>query len=72
MEDPIGKKAILVVEDNATLATLVTELLNSEPDYQAVSVGNGAEALDIVHQVNFNLILLDYQLPGLTGLEIYN
>jgi DNA-binding response OmpR family regulator len=66
------KKAIIVVEDNEPIAELVKDTLNSEPDYQAVTVTDGAQALDVIRSVKASLILLDLNLPGLDGLQIYD
>ena len=37
--------------------------------YNVVTVNNGADALDIVASQPFDLIILDENMPGLTGLE---
>ncbi|MDE7024859.1 MAG: response regulator, partial [Paramuribaculum sp.] len=37
--------------------------------YDVVTVNNGADALDLVSQRHFNLIILDENMPGITGLE---
>lgn len=65
-------KAIVIVEDDATIAELMKETLSEVPGYTAVTVGNGAEALDVIAQVKTDLIILDYSLPGLTGIEVYD
>ena len=66
------KKAIIVVEDNEPIAELVKDTLNAEPDYQAVTVNDGAQALEVIRSVKASLILLDLHLPGLDGLQIYD
>jgi CheY-like chemotaxis protein len=68
----IEKKAIVVVEDNEPIADLIKETLNAEPDYQAVVVNNGADAIEVIRSVHASLILLDVGLPGLSGIEIYD
>jgi CheY-like chemotaxis protein len=68
----LEKKAIVVVEDNEPIADLIKETLNAEPDYQAVVVNNGAEAIEVIRSVHASLILLDVGLPGLSGIEIYD
>jgi DNA-binding response OmpR family regulator len=66
------KKAIVVVEDNEAIAELIKDLLNAEPEYQAVAVHDGALALDVIRSVKASLILLDVGLPGLDGLQVYD
>src|SRR6476661_925335 len=68
----VEKKAIVVVEDNEPIADLIKETLNTEPDYQAVVVNNGAQAIEVIKSVRASLILLDVGLPGLSGIEIYD
>ena len=68
----LEKKAIVVVEDNEPIADLIKETLNAEPDYQAVVVNNGADAIEVIRSVRASLILLDVGLPGLSGIEVYD
>src|SRR5436309_115367 len=72
MDGPPEKKAIVVVEDNEAIAELIKDLLNAEPDYQAVAVHDGALALDVIRSVKASLILLDLGLPGLDGMQVYD
>ncbi len=66
------KKAIIIVEDNEPIAELVKDTLNAEPDYQAVVVHDGAQALEVIRSVKASLVMLDLHLPGLDGLQIYD
>jgi CheY-like chemotaxis protein len=72
MDGQPEKKAIVVVEDNEAIAELIKDLLNAEPDYQAVAVNDGALALDVIRSVKASLILLDIGLPGLDGVQVYD
>src|SRR6476620_11837473 len=66
------KKAIVVVEDNEAIADLIKETLNAEPDYQAVVVHDGSQALEVIKSVQASLIFLDVGLPGIDGLQLYD
>jgi len=60
---------ILVVEDELEIANVV----KSELDYEGyeVSIANdGLAGLTTARQSKFDLILLDWMMPGLTGIEI--
>ena len=37
--------------------------------YEVVGANNGHDAIDLVEQEHFDLIFLDENMPGLTGLE---
>jgi len=72
MEDTPEKKVIVIVEDNEPIAELIRDLLNAEPDYQAVAVSDAALAVDTIRLVKANLILMDVALPGMDGLQLYD
>jgi DNA-binding response OmpR family regulator len=67
-----GKKAILVIEDNAAIAEIIKDTLNAEPDYQAVAVHDGLLAVEVVQSLRASLVLLDLSLPGMDGLQVYD
>lgn len=62
-------KSILVVEDNPVILELVRTLLTSF-GYGYKGAEDGFEALEAVQESDFDLILLDIQLPGMDGLEV--
>src|SRR3954452_3224037 len=72
MVDIPEKKAIIIVEDNESIAEIIKDTLNAEPDYQAVTVSDGAQVLEVIKSLRASLVLLDLSLPGLDGLQIYD
>lgn len=72
MHQGTKRKTVLVVEDDEILATTIKEILEDELDIQGVAVGNAMHALEIVSSMTISLILLDYILPGINGLEFFN
>lgn len=67
--DPPDRVAILLVDDQpANLLSL--EAILSRPDYELVSARDGEEALRLVLQRDFALILLDIAMPGMDGFEV--
>ncbi len=62
-------KKILVVDDDAMTNKLIEHIMKDEAMYQVVSVGGGREALEIMEQQKFDLILLDVYMPDMDGLE---
>jgi CheY-like chemotaxis protein len=65
------KKALIIVEDNAAVAEVIKDTLNGEPGYRAVVVHDGAQALEVIHSIQVDAVLLDVALPGLSGPQIY-
>ena len=62
-------KTILVVEDNELNLRLFCDLLNAH-GYHAYPVGDGRDALAKAREVNPDLIIMDIQLPHVSGLEL--
>jgi len=60
---------ILVVEDELRLADHLKELLE-EHDYHVEVANDGSEAWNTLNHNAFDAIILDWLLPGLTGIEI--
>ncbi len=66
---PNPPKRILVVEDEADVRELMLMHLKRE-GIEAEGVDNGEEALRRFRERSFDLAVLDWMLPGLSGLEI--
>ena len=62
---------ILIVEDDIHINEMLCELL-SKNGYVPASAYSGTEALLILPQGGFVLVLLDLMLPGKTGEEVLN
>ncbi|TDI86543.1 MAG: sigma-54-dependent Fis family transcriptional regulator [Caldithrix sp.] len=60
---------ILIADDEPSITAGLSALLEIE-DYRVATVNNGAEALKLLRKGNFDLILADLMMPGLTGLDI--
>lgn len=63
-----GEK-ILIVDDEEGLRRLLVRVLGKE-GFQAVAVGSGSEAMAQVAAEDFDLVITDIQMPGMTGLEL--
>jgi len=61
---------ILVVDDEPDLLDVVTRMLQSV-GYQVDTVNNGEAALGQMAANDYNLILCDVRMPGLSGLELF-
>ena len=62
-------KTVLIVEDNELNMKLFRDLLEAH-GYATIETRNGVEALDLARQHMPDLILMDIQLPEVSGLDV--
>lgn len=62
------KPPILIVDDEPIVLAALKETLLRE-HYDVVATNSPAQALDILHERQFNVIISDYRMPEMTGLE---
>lgn len=61
---------VLVVDDSALMRRLLTELLRTAPEIEVVgSANDGAAAIRKAHELRPDVITLDVEMPGVSGLE---
>ena len=63
------KKTVLIVEDNDLNMKLFNDLLEAH-GYETVQTRNGVEAVELTRKHKPNLILMDIQLPEVSGLQV--
>jgi two-component system cell cycle response regulator DivK len=66
---PSASKRVLIVEDNELNLKLLNDILEVH-GYITIVTDNGAAAIDLAHQHHPDLILLDIQLPDISGIEV--
>jgi two-component system cell cycle response regulator DivK len=62
-------KKVMIVEDNELNMKLFRDLIEAS-GYETVRTRNGLEALDLARKHRPDLILMDIQLPEVSGLEV--
>lgn len=65
-------KTILVVEDDENIGTLLVQFISQETSYRAILVTDGYQAFRVIEEMLPDLFVLDYQMPGMNGLELYD
>lgn len=70
VQDVGSTVTILVVDDDEAVAELLRELLNDVPGWGATVVHDAAAARAVFHHVRVEVLVLDVNLPGITGLEL--
>ncbi len=63
------KKRILIVDDEKPLRHLIARALASQ-DYEITMVENGIEAINQIDKKFYDLIITDYMMPEMDGLEL--
>ena len=64
-----GEKSVLFVDDEPyVLEALKRSLLNQR--FKVVTAGNAAEALDLLKTERFQIVVTDYDMPGMMGPEL--
>lgn len=65
----LQKKRILIVEDNDLNLKLFRDLLSAN-NYETFETKEGVEAVSLARSIMPDLILMDIQLPEISGLEV--
>ncbi len=61
---------VLVVDDHTVVRDGLTYILNAEPEFKVVGgAGNGQEAIEMVRYLQPDVVLMDLQMPQLSGVE---
>ena len=62
---------VLVVDDSALARQVITELLRRDPDIEVVGTAHdGASALRAIAQLAPQVVTLDFEMPGMSGLDV--
>lgn len=66
----MSSRRVLVVEDDSTVRRLCADVLDTE-GYEVWEAERGEEALALAEGLPFDLALLDYNLPGADGVQVF-
>jgi DNA-binding response OmpR family regulator len=65
-------KTILLVEDDPNISSFLVEAIAHETPYRAIVATDSHAALKLVQHFKPDLFVLDYGLPGMNGIELYD
>ena len=71
-ESQATAKTILLVEDDPNIGLFLVEAIAQETPYRAIVASDGHAALKLVRHFAPCLFILDYGLPGMNGIELYD
>jgi two-component system chemotaxis response regulator CheY len=65
------QQKILIVDDAASMRTLTKAILREAGFAHVMDVPGGREALMMMAKVKFNVVICDWNMPGMSGIELY-
>jgi CheY-like chemotaxis protein len=68
-DDGVAKKNILVVDDEPWSLKFISRFLRKE-GYEVTEASDGAEAIDLIDNSRFDLVLSDVRMPRLDGVAL--
>jgi DNA-binding response OmpR family regulator len=71
-ESQASPKTILLVEDDPYISSFLIEAIDQETPYRAIVASDSTAALKLVRHFTPCLFILDYGLPGMNGIELYD
>jgi len=64
------KPSILLIDDDPSISIIAEKKLSAQNNYKVTVSDNGFDGIDIASDIKPNLIILDWIMPGLSGLDI--
>ncbi len=70
MAEPVNRISCLVVDDEKVARDIISSYLEQIPQMEIVaSCSSAMEAFDVIHRQSVDLVFLDINMPGLSGLS---
>ncbi len=63
------KTRVLIVDDEEDFVETLSERLSLR-DFDVTTVSNGEAAVEEIQTYNFDIVILDVQMPGMTGIDV--
>jgi DNA-binding response OmpR family regulator len=71
-DSQVTTKTILLVEDDSSISSFLEEAIEQETPYRAIVASDSNAALKLVRHFTPCLFILDYGLPDMNGIELYD
>ncbi len=65
-----GKRKILIVDDAGSVVVLCVNVLQAV-GYSVKGANRGEAAMELLRKEPFDLMVLDYKMPGMSGFEVF-
>ena len=63
---------ILVIDDELDMLMLLRMIIEDNTDYEVETTNNPSEALKMVMENDYDLVISDLKMPGMDGLELFD
>ena len=61
---------LMIVDDSSVARAVISRMVGADPEFEVVAMaGSATEALDALKTVSVDIVLLDVEMPGASGLE---
>ena len=67
-----SEKIVLIVDDDRDVGDILQKIILDQTDYKVVWIAESDLALDAAWYLRPSLLLLDYMLPSIDGLDLYD
>jgi DNA-binding response OmpR family regulator len=67
-----ARPTVVIAEDDEDIARVLAESLRADGIAEPIVVGNGALVIDAVINSGASLLTLDLQMPGASGIDVYD
>ena len=68
----IPEKIILIVDDDRDIGDILQQIILDQTDYRVVWIAESELALNAASYLRPSLLILDYMLPNIHGLDLYD
>lgn len=65
------QQPVLIVDDNPNMSALLVEMLEAL-SYDALVASDGREALSMIGERDFSMVITDFRMPNMSGIELLN
>ncbi len=66
------QKTVLVVEDDEAIAEMLIQAIEEETAHAVLHTADTKQALQMMNETKPDLLILNYHLPAITGIELYD
>ncbi len=67
-----SERIVLIVDDDRDVGDILQKIILDQTDYKVVWIAESDLALDAAWYLRPSLLLLDYMLPSIDGLDLYD